>query len=556
MLSSSPHAASRGRAVVMTPTSPQTGAERADRRMAIVAFAAVSAFGSDLLLPLPPGLTVPLYTAAVLVAAVLAGAVPGLVMAIGCTVALVVAHGAETGDAALIGTTALFLGSAFVGRVVDRLRARAAHLEHIVGVLRRESRPISIDTVPDEPDPVPAPAEQPRRPTTGNLPRLLYRYARLLNVTDEDAIYTGLALTLEEVLPAERVAVYAIDDGQPRLAAGERLPPPPVEVAIRGATPIFTRDDDVDTVFGRVRAGADGPVTAVIVVREPGRARRPEALKLLATFLEWASASVGHAQALDRLDVGQQVESARLAEARGRATARAFAETGSIPLLLPDDPSVDIVLGPRRPRAPRPAPAAVFDPEPAPSPVDMSNDDTERIAPQAIAGAFAEELAERRRADSLPFDPVRPLFDGRPTPDRATAIDPPGAALAAMRPAGGPSDTGHDPSVDAASAEHIAGDVRAAIERMARRLANSPPSSSSSSGSWDGSAEEPPIAEIEGLSHGRIDDDMVAAEELPLIGGPGLGVAAELGRSPVNDRFAHLLADLSDHLDGEGESGR
>ncbi len=531
----------------MTPRSPQNRAEPADRRAAIVALTAVFALGADLLLPLPPGLTVPLYTGAVLVAAVVAGAIAGLTMAIGCTVVLVVAHGSETGDAALIGTTALLLGAAFVGRVIDRLRARMIRLEHVVSVLRRESRPITIDTQPDPtPDPAPEPTAPARRPNTGNLPRLLYRYARLLNVTDEDAIYTGLALTLEEVLPAERVAVYAIDGEQIRLAAGERLPAPPVDVASRGATPIFTRDDDTDTVFGRVRAGADGPVTAVIIVREPGRARRPGALKLLATFLEWASASVGHARALDRLDVGQKVESVRLAEARGRATARVFAETGSIPLLLPDDPSVDMALGPRRARAPRPSPAAVFDPGHEPPAVDTSNDDTERIAPQAIAGAFADELAERRRIDSLPFDPAPPPAEG---PGRMTAIDPPGAALADMRP-GARADS--EPNAIEVSASHISSDVRDAIERMARRLASNP----TPSASVDGSAAEPPIAEIEGLSHGRIDDDMVAAEELPLIGGPGLGVAAELGRSPVNDRFAHLLADLSDHLDGEGDSSR
>lgn len=532
--------------MAMTSSNPT----RSSRIGAILACSAlaVSAVAVDLALPALEGLTLPLYAGAVLVTAVFAGGGPALAMAVGCTVVFVWVHGAQTGDAALIGSTMLMLGAALVGRRIDRLRRRLARLERALTAARRstenrsDTAPDPLETVeepgPVERDPAPRPVD---RPSTGNLPRLLYRYARLLNVHEEDAIYTGLALTLEEVLPAERVAVYAISDGTSRLAAGDALPAPPVEVATGGATSIFTRDDDPDTVYGRVRAGADGPVTAVIVVRKPGGARRPGALKLLATFVQWASASVGHARARVLLDAGEQAESTRRAEARGRATARAFAETGSIPLLPPEGP-------PGRPRAPRPERAPIFGEERPPPRIESTDeDDTERIAPQAIAGAFAGEFAERkvRLSDSLPFSPPRVSLPSRPT-----AIEPPGAPLRPAPLAGQPTvDETPDPDP---MAEHIDGDVRAAIERMARRLANAP---SLIPESVDG-IPVPPMAAFEGLGHGQIDDDMVSAEELPLIGGPGLGVAAEVGRSPVKDRFAHLLADLSDHLDGEGDAGR
>lgn len=488
------------------------------------------ALGVDLLVPGHDGLTLPLYTGAVLWASVRVGAGAGLAVGVAFAAVFVGVYGPHASDTAVVGAAALLLGASLVGRVVDGARHRIAQLEQVLaaGADAAEPAPTSVE----DPAATAADAPAPRRVSTGDLPRLIYRYARLLNVTEEDAIYSGLALTLEEALPAERVAVHRVTAAGFERVAGDPLEPPDRAMA-DGDSPVFGVAGDRRTAYGRVRAGIEGPVAAVIVVLEPGAGDRRRALRLLGTFVEWASASVGHARALQRLDVGQRAESARRAEARGRAAARFFAETGSLPLIpAREEPPTapdrdDLPVGGTMRGYPPPTESG---PRPAvrrPVTRDtLDTDDTERIEPQAIAEALA---AERRAhpSDALPFGPARPEIPLGVSAATPTRIDAP-------------------PLIERPARDHLGPEVRAAVERMARRLSGAEASMS------DPTPETGPhFSDYELAGHGRIDDAMVSAEALPLIGGPGLGVATEVGRSPVKDHFTHLLADLSDHLDGE-----
>lgn len=544
--------------------APSASGARFGRDEALVAVSVVAAIGVDAVAGLD-GLRLPVYTGLVLVSATRLGALTALSVGLVTAAAHVWLGGADADGLAIAGAVTLLLGASTVGLAVDRSRRRMARLEQVIEVLRRE-------TAPRPPSAPLGEAGRPRGDASGagtdRLPRLLYRYARLLNVSDEDALYTGLALTLEEVLPARMVAVYRLVPGGLELAAGDPLDPPPRALVEQADGPVFVSAADPRRVYGRVRDG-DGALTAVLVVLEPGAGRnRRGALKLLATFVDWASASVGHARALRRLDDRARAESARIAEAGGRAAARTFARTGKIPL-IEAPPADDPMSGVGRARAPRPArPAIAGQPRDTLRPTGpdrfaaalestAEDDDTERVDPGAVADALGEARRSARPRDDRPFGslgdergpalPPRRDTDETPAPRiRPTVIDPPTGGSARIAP---PSSPPPDPA--SRSADPVDGDVRAAIERMAHRLKAGPPSSSGSGD--DLLFPAPALTDLEVLAHDRIDDDMVAADELPLIGGPGLGVAAEVGRSPVKGRFAHLLADLSDHLGAEGE---
>lgn len=272
---------------------------RFGRDEALVAVSVVVAIGVDAVAGLD-GLRLPIYTGLVLVTAVRLGALTGLSVGLVTAAAHVWLGGAQADGLAIVGAVTLLLGASTVGLAFDRARRRMARLEQVIEVLRRQTAPPAPPRPPRE---VAAPRVEGSAARTDRLPRLLYRYARLLNVSEEDALYTGLALTLEEVLPARMVAVYRLAPGGLELAAGDPLEPPSLAAVEQAEGPVFVSAADPRRVYGRVRAGDDGPLTAVLVALEPGAGHdRRGALKLLATFVEWASASVGHARALRRLD--------------------------------------------------------------------------------------------------------------------------------------------------------------------------------------------------------------------------------------------------------------
>lgn len=496
------------------------------------------------------------------------------------------------------------LGLSTVGLAVERLIARVDHLEHVTAALRHPAPEIDART-------------DPPRLRTDPLPRLLYRYARLLNVTDEAALYTGLVITLQEALPADAVAIFTLHDGRLHHAAGDPLRAPPELPAFAPGQRVTALDAADDRDVALLRAGVGGPPAALIVVLGAGYSdRRARALALLEAFVDWASAVVAHARTLRALPSDSRAESAQRAEARGRAAARQFARTGRL-TLVPHAGGGDPDARPRRDTV-RESPAISFgfdgagaEAPPAtradleatersdPAEVDDLLDSglLEEVSsesgdsppgrrpfegpPSLLIGAAKasiqlealEEQRDRRRRRSAPLpglggetliDPAPPMPGAGPDPEPTPEADARAAAHA--RPTDAPLEPHATPrqkrtptpapqknaAPPTREADAIAPDVRRAIERMARRLASPQPAPLAQRASDALIAVD--AAELEGYAMPALDEEMVAADELPLIGRGafGVGVAHEVGRSVAERRFAAVLANLSEHLDPDG----
>lgn len=592
-------------------STPSPATERRRRVWLEAAAALGAAVTLDVLLGglgAPTALALPLGLAATLVVALRGGFVPALAVAV-LWVAADLTRTPDVRDLAeriIDALTVLALST--VGLAVERLIARVDHLEHVTAALRHPAPEIEAPT-------------DPPRMRTDPLPRLLYRYARLLNVTDEAALYTGLVITLQEALPADAVAIFTLHDGRLHHAAGDALRAPELPTFAPGQRiTALGGADDRDAAL--LRAGVGGPPAALIVVLGAGHPdRRTRALALLEVFVDWASAVVAHARTLRALPSDSRAESAQRAEARGRAAARQFARTGRL-TLVPHAGSGDPDARTRRDTV-RESPAISFgfdsaDPaEPAaradleatersdPGEVDdlldaglldsglleeVSSDSGDSAPgrrpfegpPSLLIGAAKasmqlealEEQRDRRRRRSAPLpgfggetliDPAPAMPGADPEPEATPAPIPEADARAAAhaRPTDAPFEPHATPLQKRAptpiphkaaapptrEADEIAPDVRRAIERMARRLASPQPAPLADRASDGLIAVD--AAELEGYAMPALDEEMVAADDLPLIGRGafGVGVAHEVGRSVAERRFAAVLANLSDHLD-------
>ncbi|MCB9550313.1 MAG: hypothetical protein H6705_00065 [Myxococcales bacterium] len=506
----------------------------------------------------PAEVGLPLYLAAAVIAGLRGGFGPGLLTALlGLAADLARLPDGRSAAQVLAGAACL-IGASLIGLAVERLVGRVGHLEHVVAALRAAPEPA---------------AESPARGRTDGLPRLLYRYARLLNVTDEGALYAGLALTLPEALPAEAVAVFRLTPAGPVHAAGDALrPPDPAALDFGGGRVV-----EVEGLAVAQMGEAGGPPAALVValgVGAPGR--QASALRLLAVFAEWGSTVLAHARAQAALPAASRVESAERAEARGRAAARTFVRTGRLPLV----PAASGAPG-RDTLRERAAVPFGFDEGDTPiGPPPTGAEDTERVdAPfvdELLDSGLLEEASgdERVTADdavdppslivgaaraSMRLEAIGEARDRRrrsgrlPALDGKTVIDPATPPIddaePAPRPAPTPRANGAAPPVREADA--IAPEVRRAIERMARRLA-APPLPRPVVEGEEALGREVAVA-MEHYAMPGFEGETVAAHELPLIGGAafGAGVAQELGRSVSGRRFATLLAHLGDHLDDE-----
>lgn len=595
-------------------STPSPAADRRRRVWLEAAAALGAAVTLDVLLGglgAPSALALPLGLAAVLVVALRGGFAPALAVA----VLWVAADLTRTPDlrslVERIVDALTVLGAATVGLAAERLLARVEHLQHVTAALRHPTPEIEATSEP--------------RLRTDPLPRLLYRYARLLNVTDEAALYTGLVITLQEALPADAVAVFTLHDGQLRHAAGDALRAPPALPTFVAGQRAMPLDGSDDRDAALLRAGIGGPPAALIVVLGAGRPdRRARAVALLEAFVDWASAVVAHARTLQALPSDSRAESAERAEARGRAAARQFARTGRLTLVptgggearsrarrdtVRESPAIpfgfDAVNEPSDPSTlpgvdpdarasdleatERADPGEVDDLLDSGLLEEVSSESGDNASPRrafegppslligaAKASIQLEALEEqrdrrRRRSASLPgfggetlIDPAppQPGAETAPTPepppgitDRAAprpTTDAPLGPPPSHKRAPTPSPQTQAAPPPTREADAIAPDVRRAIERMARRLATPQPTPL---------AERPrdslhgvDAAELEGYAMPALGEEMVAADELPLIGRAafGVGVAHEVGRSVAERRFATLLANLSDHLDHDG----
>lgn len=536
------------------------------RRVAIEAAAALGvAVTLDVLLGrlgAPAEVALPLYLAAVAVTGLRGGFAPGLVVALLALGADLARLPDGRSAAQVVAGAACLLGASLLGLFVERLQRRVGHLEAVVAALRAPTDPAG--TTPGA-----------RRRTDG-LPRLLYRYARLLNVADEGALYAGLAITLPEALPADAVAVFRLTPAGPVHAAGDALAAPDPAALDFGAGRVVEVEG---RAVALLREGPAGPAAALVVaLGVGGPARRASALRLLSVFADWGSTVVAHARAQAALPAARRVASAERAEARGREAARTFARTGRLTLVPSDAP-------PKRHDTLRERAAVPFGFDEGDTPIGpppVGAEDTEKVdAPlvdELLDSGLLEELrsepgegapvaADRAGPPSLIVGAARAsmqleaLGEGRErrrhserlSPlDGATLIDsapplPEADARAPVRPSISPAANATAPPVREADA--VAPEVRRAIERMARRLAAPPLPRPVAAG------EEPIEGEaaMEHYAMPGFEEETVAASELPLIGGAafGVGVAHELGRSVSEPRLAALLANLSEHLDGE-----
>lgn len=490
------------------------------------------------------------------------------------------------------------LASSAAGLMIERHLHRVARLEQRLDRLARPPDGRAQVTGSDRPG------------QTSELPRLLYRYARLLNVVDEEQLLTGLAVVLREALPSRAAAVYRIEDDGLSHAAGDPLPAPSREhLDITGGAQVVrpTEGPDSGRAVGVVRSGVGGLPVALIAVDQPGRpGQQARALRLFEIFVEWASASVEHARAVHRLSSLGRQNSARDAEARGRAAARRFAETGRLSFdesayegggptastLVPPSPrrrAPDTMRDEPRTDPERSSPAK--DPRPrrdtireggglvtfgfGSAPGSIDEDDTERIDPAAVVADVAaarrqgiertpisqkgegppsllipaaraaqqiEEMGERPRRKRPPAVGGETVIDPAPP---MTFIDPEAerVALAHAAGAGVVDQSGQaGPDVDALSP-----DVRRAIERMAERLLHKDEAKAREEDPFDGL--DP--TDMQPFDAPGIENEMVAEDELPLMGSAAFGmrIAHEVGKSGVQQRFATLLASLSDHLE-------
>ena len=174
---------------------------------------------------------------------------------------------------------------------------------------------------------------------------VLYRYARLLNATDEDALYRGLVEVGRDALGAEQVSLYRPKAGQLVRAYGDGPESFPFDHRISGR---LIRDGGVLTLrelpqpgpegpalylAGALRQGDTGPVVGVLTIDRIDFRRYTEAnLGLFRMLVEWAAVSLGQAVAFAQLSEAERTARTRTADVQSRRSADVFAKTGFIRL--------------------------------------------------------------------------------------------------------------------------------------------------------------------------------------------------------------------------------
>lgn len=196
---------------------------------------------------------------------------------------------------------------------------------------------------------------------------VLYRYARLLNATDEDAIYRGLIEVAADALGAEQVTIYLPRGPQLLRRYGEGPESFPLDGRVSSR---LLREGGVLTLkelpapgpegpplylAGALRRGEGGPVAAVLTVDRLDFLRYTEAnLGLFRMLVEWAAVSLGQAASFSQLSEADRAARTKAAEAQSKRSADTFAKTGFIRLAdvqrpMPADMEDDDVMSSSQP---------------------------------------------------------------------------------------------------------------------------------------------------------------------------------------------------------------
>lgn len=301
------------------------------------------------------------YVVASLLGAARYGFFPGVVIALIFTVGYYtqLALGVEVASwqdflASRFSQPAIFTvtGSALLGLVADQHIRRVARAEARLGELEAATEAMQRSQA----DLRDVNAELASRivGAESTLP-VLYRYARLLNATDEDAIYRGLVEVAADALGAEQVSLYMPRGPNLVRRYGEGPESFPLDLRV---TARILREGGVFTLkelpapgpegpalylAGALRQGEGGPVMGVLTVDRLDFLRYTEAnLGLFRMLVEWAAVSLGQAVAFSRLSDAERAARTQAAEKQGKRSAGVFAKTGFIRVAdvertIPDD---------------------------------------------------------------------------------------------------------------------------------------------------------------------------------------------------------------------------
>jgi hypothetical protein len=162
----------------------------------------------------------------------------------------------------------------------------------------------------------------------------LYRYAKFLNVSDVQEIYSGLTLMLVEVLGANLVSVWAPKGNEMQLLSrrgqDERIPPfkldnlalayfDPHGVLSLHDVPEANRYPGLPYLVGKILQGRGGPLVGYLTVEKlPFSRYNAEAIRFFTLAVDWASNSVGNAAQIQSAAPDKRRAESRSASISGR----------------------------------------------------------------------------------------------------------------------------------------------------------------------------------------------------------------------------------------------
>ncbi len=233
----------------------------------------------------------------------------------------------------------MLAGAALLGMIVDAHLRRVRRLEEEVETLG--TRQAALESDQKALRGVNAQLASRIVGTDGTVPTL-YRYAKALNVPEEDDIYAALVEVLIDAIKAEQAAVYTVEPSgfalhsgtgprnlelpsavERRLLSGQRLSLGDAPVGPEGP-PFF--------LAGPLRDG-EGAVVAVLVVGQIEFLRYNDAtVRLFDVFVDWAAQSIHTARRLAALPASERDARRRAARGAGLRTAQSLADTGRLDL--------------------------------------------------------------------------------------------------------------------------------------------------------------------------------------------------------------------------------